>query len=112
MKKNFLLCTLILSWTLSSFAVEKTTRGNMPEPTTEQREKMAVMHEDMAKCLRTNKTMEECHTQMMKECPMGQACGMMGQWKGKGKGMMGKTGTGESETTEEKSEGTKKKQSY
>lgn len=58
-----------------------------PAPSKETREKMAVMHEKMAACLRSDKAFAECRTQMQKECQAamgGQGCMMMGQ----GMGMM------------------------
>ena len=55
--------------------------------TKEQREKMATHHESMAACLRSEKSMKECHEEMHKSCGehMGKdACPMMGE-----KGMHG-----------------------
>lgn len=51
--------------------------------TPEQRENMAKMHEDMAKCLRSTKPMKECHEEMKKSCEsMGKDCPMMEHGKG------------------------------
>jgi hypothetical protein len=49
------------------------------ETTTEQRQKMAAMHEHMAICLRSDKPMAECKKEMMKSCEdsMGKECPMM-----------------------------------
>jgi hypothetical protein len=50
------------------------------------REKMASLHEQLAACLRSDKPISDCHSQMMKSCQetMGdQGCRMMGH------GMMG-----------------------
>ena|SRR6266581_737063 len=55
-------------------------------PSKEMREKMATLHEQMAACLRSDKPIADCHSQMMKSCQdtMGkQGCTMMGH------GMMG-----------------------
>lgn len=55
-------------------------------PSKETREKMASLHEQMAACLRSDKPIADCHSQMMKSCQdaMGeQGCRMMGH------GMMG-----------------------
>lgn len=55
-------------------------KGEHPAPTKEMREKMATLHEQMAACLRTDKAIEECHKQMMKNCTdtMGKdGCPMM-----------------------------------
>lgn len=42
-------------------------------------DKMAEMHKKMAECLRSDKTMSECHEQTIKECPMAKEghCPMM-----------------------------------
>jgi hypothetical protein len=50
-------------------------------PSKEMREKMAKLHEQMAACLRSDKSIDECRTEMMKECheTMGkEGCPMMG----------------------------------
>jgi hypothetical protein len=61
------------------------------ELTTAQRQNMAVAHEKMATCLRSEKLFDECHKEMMKTCKdmMGkEGCPMMGEMHGmKGKGM-------------------------
>ena len=52
-----------------------------PSPSKETREKMAVLHEQMAACLRSDKSVSECHAQMMKSCHdnLGaNGCPMMG----------------------------------
>ena len=41
-----------------------------PEPTKEEREKMAVAHEQMAACLRSDKSFADCHKEMAKSHPM------------------------------------------
>lgn len=55
--------------------------------TPEQRQNMASTHEKMAACLRSDKPMSECRTEMRKNCqdmmgkdgcPMGEMGGMMG----------------------------------
>ena len=64
-------------------------------PSKEMREQMATLHEQMAACLRSDKSMSECRTQMMSSCQsmMGtQGCRMgmsMGMGMGMGGGMMG-----------------------
>ncbi len=63
-----------------------------PAPATvskETREKMAVVHEQMAACLRSDKSLADCHTEMMKSCKESlgdQGCPMMGMGKGMGMG--------------------------
>jgi hypothetical protein len=50
-------------------------------PSKEMREKMASLHEQMAACLRSEKPIADCHSQMMKSCQdtMGEeGCPMMG----------------------------------
>lgn len=50
-------------------------------PSKEMREKMATLHEQMAACLRSDKSMPECRTEMMKNCQdvVGKdGCPMMG----------------------------------
>ncbi len=42
--------------------------ANQPAPSKELREKMAVLHEQMAACLRTDKPIDECRSEMMKNC--------------------------------------------
>jgi hypothetical protein len=42
------------------------TKHDCPDPTKEQREQMAVAHEQMAACLRSDKTISECHEELSK----------------------------------------------
>lgn len=62
-------------------------------PSKAMREQMATLHEQMAACLRSEKPISECRTQMMSSCKsmMGnQGCRMaMGMRMGMGGGMMG-----------------------
>jgi hypothetical protein len=49
------------------------------------RAQMATVHEQMVACLRSDKPIAECHTEMMKGCQkfMGtQGCSMMGMSQG------------------------------
>jgi hypothetical protein len=39
-----------------------------PEMTAEQRTKMAEAHEKMAACLRSDRPVGDCHSEMMKSC--------------------------------------------
>lgn len=63
-------------------------------PSKELREQMATLHEQMAACLRSDKSMSECRTEMMRSCQsmMGsQGCSTaMGMGMGMGGGMMGR----------------------
>jgi hypothetical protein len=52
-----------------------------PEPSKEMRAKMATIHEQMAACLRSDKSFSDCRSEMMKGCQqlMGErGCPMMG----------------------------------
>jgi hypothetical protein len=58
-------------------------------PSKEMREKMATLHEHMAACLRSDKSVTECRTQMLQNCKetMGnQNCPMMGMGGNMGMG--------------------------
>ena len=84
--KKFLASALIVGLCSGvSFAHDSDMHGMMDSKMTkEQREKMAVSHEKMAVCLRSDKPMKECHEEMMKACTdtMGaDACPMMGHHK-------------------------------
>lgn len=72
------------------FAAEPASPG--PVPSKEMREKMAVVHEQIAACLRSTKSMTECRTQAMQKCQetMGQqGCQGMGMGHDMGMGHMG-----------------------
>jgi len=43
------------------------TKADCPAPSKEAREKMAVRHEEMAACLRSDKPLAECHADLMKD---------------------------------------------
>jgi len=50
-------------------------------PSKETREKMAVLHEQMAACLRSDKSISDCRDEMRKNCQTtvgAQGCPMMG----------------------------------
>lgn len=60
-------------------------------PSKEMREKMAVVHEKMSACLRSEKPFADCRSEMQQNCQtmMGQqGCPMMGM--GTGMGMRGR----------------------
>lgn len=59
--------------------------GTSPAPTKETREKMAVLHEQMAACLRSDKAIADCRAEMMKGCQSlgDHGCPMMGMGMGK-----------------------------
>ena len=73
--KNFILILSALGM-FGSFALGAESTGMSQE----QRQKMAVAHEKMAACLRTDRAVADCQSEMMKSCKdvMGHgACPMM-----------------------------------
>lgn len=65
---------------VETFAKANGSKTNM-EITTEQRQKMADVHDKMAVCMRTERPMSDCQQEMMNSCQstMGKdGCGMMG----------------------------------
>jgi hypothetical protein len=71
---------------LSASCAHQTTAASDP-----QMEKMAQMHSDMAACLRSDKSVDECHSQMMASCQKdgSKSCAMMKEHKHEGRmGMM------------------------
>ena len=72
MKKSaFLICALA---TFGNLALGAETAGKAgdakahPQMTTEQRQKMADLHEKMAVCLRSDRPLSDCRKDMMKGC--------------------------------------------
>jgi hypothetical protein len=63
------------------------------DPSPASRQKMAEVHQKMSICLRSDKPIAECRSDMLKNCQdlMGKdGCPMMGSWGGgMGPGMMG-----------------------
>ncbi len=60
-----------------------------PEPSKETRAKMATMHEQMATCLRSDRSFSDCRSEMMKGCKETMSdygCPMM--WVGRRHQMM------------------------
>jgi hypothetical protein len=72
-----LLCVSALG--TANAADEMSSDAHASPPTKEQREQMAKLHEHMAACLRSDKSMRECHEAARKECQdtMGDGCRMM-----------------------------------
>ncbi len=56
------------------------SKSEVTEVSKEARQKMAEMHQQMADCLKSDKTYLECHKNMMANCPMTNegSCPMMG----------------------------------
>jgi curli biogenesis system outer membrane secretion channel CsgG len=77
---------IMLLATSSLFAATKQSHKMMPmEMTAEQRVKMATAHENMAACLKSDKNLETCHSEMMGSCKsiMGEDSCDMGMGMGK-----------------------------
>lgn len=58
-------------------------------PSKEVREKMATLHEQMAACLRSDKSFADCRTEMRRNCPQmvgAESCPLMGMGMGRGPG--------------------------
>jgi hypothetical protein len=64
-----------------------TTSAALPALTKEQREKLASVHEQMASCLRSDKSLSECRSLMLQGCR--SAMGTTGCPGMMGPGMMG-----------------------
>lgn len=84
---------LLIALGSAAFAADPPAAAS--SPTKEMRERMATLHEQMAACLRSEKPVSDCRTEMLQHCRamMGsQGCtGMMGSggMMGMGGGMMG-----------------------
>jgi len=87
-----LMAALALTWAASTHAAEP-KKSAPAAPTPEVRQQMADVHQKMAECLRSDRPIAECRTEMTKSCQglVGQAsCPMMGAGAGgMGPGMMG-----------------------
>ena len=77
-----LLYSLIASMLISAMGMAADNAPvRPPEPSKEMRVKMATIHEQMAACLRSDKSFSDCRSEMMKGCHqlMGErGCPMMG----------------------------------
>jgi hypothetical protein len=86
----FLACviTIIGSVAMADDGMSKSSESKSPvKLTSEQRQRMAGLHEKMASCLRSDRPMAECRQEMMKGCKdtMGKdGCPMMGGKMGHG----------------------------
>jgi len=73
---------VLASMMVSGFAVAAEEQPSAaPAASKELRAKMATLHEQIAACLRSDKTLKDCRSDMMKGCQqvMGeQGCPMMG----------------------------------
>lgn len=80
MKTQLTCIALSLLISVAATAADKKAdeKKGPPEPTKEQRAKMAGLHEKMAACLKTDKPVRDCHKEMMDSChEMGKDCPMM-----------------------------------
>ena len=72
---------------IGTVSLAATAPGPAPATVTkETREKMAVVHEQMAACLRSDKSLADCHAEMRQSCKESlgdQGCPMMGMGRGK-----------------------------
>ena len=91
MKRMMFLALAVASFGSFAMAAETTSKStgakSPPELSSDQRKKMAGLHEKMASCLRSDRPMSECHQEMMKGCKdaMGKGgCMMMGGKMGHG----------------------------
>ncbi len=89
MKKSLLTASMVLAFSMGVMANESSPaqKDSKSAPSKESREEMAVTHEKMAQCLRSDSSIEDCHEQMRGQChdmkDKGH-CSMMGKM---GKGM-------------------------
>ena len=86
-----LLSVLGMASAWSAFAGDTTASATPTVPTKEMRAQMATVHEQMAACLRSDKSIAHCRNEMMSSCQkiMGpQGCSTMGMGQGT-KGMHG-----------------------
>jgi len=82
---RLLLGLLALAATAAASAGDIPAGTQQAAPTKEMRAQMAIVHEQMAACLRSDRPFAECRTEMMKSCQklMGtQGCPMMGMGEG------------------------------
>src|SRR5512138_2567947 len=85
-RTRILVTGLMLALVGSAFAADPAPTKTA-EPSKQTREQMAKMHEEMAACLRSDKAVADCRTQMHEHCmaTMGaNGCPMMGAGMGAG----------------------------
>ena len=90
MKNVFIAAALAFACSTPGFAADTKAKT---EVTKEQREKMAEHHEKMAACLRSDKSISDCHDEMRESCQadkgmcpgfdMGGKGRMRGMWRNK-----------------------------
>ena len=75
------IASIVLGGASLAFATDLSPPAAPPAPSKEMREKMATVHERIAACLRSDRTMTECRKEMQQACQdmMGkEGCPMMG----------------------------------
>ncbi len=65
--RHVIASVLVIMSASAAFAADPPATSQ-PAPSKEMREKMASLHEQMAACLRSDKPISDCHSQMMKNC--------------------------------------------
>ena len=89
--KKLIILGLALTTSMGGGAFAHDTKSTW-RLTRQQRDQMASLHEEMAKCLRSDKPLSECRSEMRKNCQakMGnEGCPMMDHRHGSRGGMMG-----------------------
>lgn len=78
--RDGLLTALLVAASASAFAADAPA-VSAPGPSAAMRARMATIHEQMAACLRSDKSFTECRSQMMQQCQTllgAGGCSMMG----------------------------------
>ncbi|HME72786.1 MAG TPA: hypothetical protein VKM54_23400 [Myxococcota bacterium] len=93
-KRNFLSAFVAGVVLVGSIVLGADAQQSGPaDPSTASRQKMAEVHQRMATCLRSDRPIAECRSDMLKNCQDlmdKEGCPMMGPWGGgMGPGMMG-----------------------
>lgn len=65
---KFTIIFLLLATSSLHAATKQSTKMMPMEMTPEQRVNMATLHENMAACLKSDKTVEACHSEMKASC--------------------------------------------
>ena len=107
---------MIVALAFAAFGTACATQSKAEQAKTDSRnEMMAKMHEQMAGCLRSGKSPQECRSEVQKDCPMMKdgTCPMMGEMMGSGgmmgQGMMSGGMMGEGDSMEKKKSASAKK---
>jgi hypothetical protein len=63
-KKHLIQLALNTAVCVPLLSLAADSKPSMPEPSKEQREKMALVHEKLAACLRSERSFADCHHEM------------------------------------------------